>query len=399
MGLPPFYTARYVAVKSPVLSLLWMLSGAIIVFYTLIHSFLGQHNYVHREVPNLDVTFWQDISVDGTWWPSSVAALPSYCNMNFTRTDHEGLSWGSEQIGCKRPSETPGTYFYPESNEILVAFSIAHGIDPQYNSSDVWLYEGIEKSTIGFQLSFLSSKEHVAHVKDCEVIGNEDDEEHPEGYGIKSRYETLLPKKDYGEGYLLLSVEDIVKATGRSLDGNGSEAPLRLSGLEVVAKFDLRNYHNPYSWPFPFGNMFGLDLAWERKCTVRFEVLRDQFTPIEWFYNDTLPVAVQHGMRLYAIGSGSIGYFSLAALLEKLVLAFAAFGLAQVFLDLVWYYLLGEAETIARKAYRPLVLNNYKQDASPIGGQREETTERRWRGYRQAMRKEQRSADGQWSRV
>merc|ERR1740138_1119839 len=106
MTLPPFYTARYVEVRSPVLSLLWLLCGVGIVLYTLIHSLLGQHNYVHREVPNLDVTFWQDISVDGTWWPSSVAALPSYCNMNFTRTDHEGLSWGSEQIGCKRPSET-----------------------------------------------------------------------------------------------------------------------------------------------------------------------------------------------------------------------------------------------------------------------------------------------------
>eukprot|EP00746_Dinoflagellata_sp_MGD_P146782 gnl/MRDRNA2_/MRDRNA2_79216_c0_seq1.p1 gnl/MRDRNA2_/MRDRNA2_79216_c0~~gnl/MRDRNA2_/MRDRNA2_79216_c0_seq1.p1 ORF type:complete len:370 (+),score=32.01 gnl/MRDRNA2_/MRDRNA2_79216_c0_seq1:191-1300(+) len=362
MGLPPFYTARYVEVKSPLLSLLWLLCGTAIVSYTLIHSLLGEHNYVSRESPNLDITFWQDVSVDGTWWPRPSAELPWYCDMNFVRDDRDGLEWGSEHIGCKRPSEVPGTYFYPESNEVMVAFSIAHGTDPQYNSSDIWLYQDIEKSTIGFQLSFISSKEHVAHVTGCEVVGNPDDEDHPDGYGISSRYETLFPNKDYGEGYLLLSVEDILRAAGRRVESNGSEAPLRLSGLEVVAKFDLRNYAVPYSWPFHFGNIFGFEHAHDRKCTVRFEVLRDQFTPISWFYNGTVPVAVQHGMRLRAIGSGSIGYFSISVLLERLVLGCAAFSLAQVVLDLAWYYLLSEAETIARKAYRPLVINQWKHE-------------------------------------
>eukprot|EP00746_Dinoflagellata_sp_MGD_P025623 gnl/MRDRNA2_/MRDRNA2_160290_c0_seq1.p1 gnl/MRDRNA2_/MRDRNA2_160290_c0~~gnl/MRDRNA2_/MRDRNA2_160290_c0_seq1.p1 ORF type:complete len:374 (-),score=46.61 gnl/MRDRNA2_/MRDRNA2_160290_c0_seq1:29-1150(-) len=355
-ALPPFYTARYVEVRSPVLSLLWLLCGIVIVVYTLIHSLLGQHNYVHRETPNLDVTFWQDVSVDGTWWPTpNNMYKPSYCDMNFVVNNGDGLSWGSEHIGCKRPSETPGTYFYPSSNQILVAFSLAHGKDPQYNTRDVWLYEGIEKSSIGFQLSFISSKEHIAHVQDCVVIG---DDEHPEGYKIQSRYETLFPKKDYGEGYLILSVEDVLRAAGRRLDGNGSEAPLRLSGLEVVAKFDLRNYHVPYSWPLHFLNPLGFELAKEHRCTVRFEVLRDQFMPIKWFYHGTEPVALQHGLRLSAVGTGSIGYFSIFVLLEKLLLGFAAFGLAQVVLDLGWYYLYKEADTIAKHAYDPVVLNS-----------------------------------------
>merc|ERR1712050_354772 len=70
-----------------------------------------------------------------------------------------------------------------------------------------------------------------------------------------------------------------------------------------------------------------------------------------WFYDRTEPVAVQHGLRLVAIGSGSIGYFSLAALMEKLLVGFAAFSLAQVILDLGWYYLFSEADAIANVAF------------------------------------------------
>eukprot|EP00929_Paragymnodinium_shiwhaense_P039116 TRINITY_DN20570_c0_g1_i2.p1 TRINITY_DN20570_c0_g1~~TRINITY_DN20570_c0_g1_i2.p1 ORF type:complete len:367 (-),score=50.66 TRINITY_DN20570_c0_g1_i2:78-1094(-) len=331
--LPPFYTARYVEIRSPVLSLLWLICGAGIVLYTLVHSLLGEHNYVQREVPNMDVTFWQDLAVDGRWWPRPRENRAAYCDTNYTLRSNEGMLWGSEHIGCKRPGETPGTFFYPSSNSMLVALSIAYGSDPQYNTSDVYLYEDIALSTLGFQLSFITSREHVSHVRSCKVVG---DDEHPDGHTVQSRYEELYPKKDYGEGYLVLSVEDIMRAAGRNLDGKGSEGPLRLSGLEIVAKFDLRNYHKSFRWPFAFFNPFAATLANEQDCTVHFEVLRDQFTPVKWFYDGTQPVAVQHGLRLVAVGTGSVGYFSLAELLEKLLVAFAAFGFAQIVLDQMW---------------------------------------------------------------
>merc|ERR1711879_1075245 len=135
------YTARYVEVRSPVLSLVWLICGIAIVTYTLIHSLLGQHNYVHREVPNMDVTFWQDKAVDGNWWPQPSGDVLPYCGTNFTMNTSDGSSWGSQNIGCKKPGLTPGTYFYPSSNQMLVALSIAYGKDPQYNSNEVFIYE------------------------------------------------------------------------------------------------------------------------------------------------------------------------------------------------------------------------------------------------------------------
>lgn len=359
IGLPPFYTARYVKVHSPVLSLIWLLCGLGIVLYTLVHSLLGQHNYVFRENPNMDINFWQDMAIDGHWWPAPPKTRPAYCGMNFElNTSNErsdGMLWGSDSIGCMRPGANPGSYFYPSSNQMLVAFSIAYGKDPQYNSSEIYVYEDIGKSTLGFQLSFITSREHVSHVRDCRVVG---DEEHPDGNSISSRYDVLFPRHDYGEDYLLLSVEDILRAAGRNLDGRGSEGPLRISGLEIVAKFDFRNYHVPFRWPLHWWNPFRATLASAHECTVRFEVIRDQFTPVKWFYDRTEPVALQHGMRLIAIGSGSIGYFSLAVLLEKLLVGFAAFSFAQVLLDLGWYYLFSEADAIASRAYSSVELRS-----------------------------------------
>ncbi|CAE8737154.1 unnamed protein product, partial [Polarella glacialis] len=135
----------------------------------------------------------------------------------------------------------------------------------------------------------------------------------------------------------------------------GSEgAPLRLAGLELVATVNVRNYHVPFSWPFSSWNPLGLETADALECTVSFAVLRDQFTPVQWFYDRTSPVALQHGLRLVVAGTGSIGYYSFSQLIEKLLLGFAAFGCAQTLLDMAWYYLHPKAPVIATKAYQSL---------------------------------------------
>lgn len=60
------------------------------------------------------------------------------------------------------------------------------------------------------------------------------------------------------------------------------------------------------------------------------------------------------------MGTGRIGYFSFFALLQKLLLGFAAFGLAQVVLDLGWYYLFSEADSIAHHAYEKVQVRHGK---------------------------------------
>merc|ERR1712157_162082 len=102
----------------------------------------------------------------------------------------------------------------------------------------------------------------------------------------------------------------------------GSEGPLRLSGLEIAARVEIRSYHVPYRWPFLSWNPFGATPAGRPDCTVRFDVLRDTFTPVQWFYEGTKPVALQHGLRVTVVGTGSVGYFSYSELFEKVLLGF-----------------------------------------------------------------------------
>ena len=189
----------------------------------------------------------------------------------------DGMSWGNESIGCIRPENEVSTLFYAASNQVEVAFSLAEGSDPQYNTSQVYLYEGIEKSTVVFEVSFSTARETVPHVSECQAFGPPS-LEYPDGKPFPSRYEQLVPAADYGPGYLMLSIEDVLAAAGRNMADIGSEeAPLRLSGLEIVARVDLRNYQVPYRWPFRSWNPWRLPDASQIDCTVHFDVLRDQF--------------------------------------------------------------------------------------------------------------------------
>ncbi|CAL1134172.1 unnamed protein product [Cladocopium goreaui] len=325
------------------------LCGGAVVLWTLLVSLLGQHAYVERHVPNVDVAFWQDRSVDGSWWPN-LTSPASYCGMSFSAAYSDGMTWGSERIECIRPENEVSTLFYATSNQVEVAFSLAEGSDPQYNTSEVYLYEAIEKSTIVFEVSFSTARETAPHVSKCQAFG-------PDGTPFASRYEQLVPDTDYGPGYLMLSIEDVLAAAGRNMADIGSEAaPLRVSGLEIVARVDVRNYQVPYSWPFVSWNPWQLRDASHIDCTVHFDVLRDQFKVVQWFYEGRKPIALQHGLRLAVIGTGSIGYFSFGQLATQVLLGFTAFGLAQTCLDYGWFYLHRQAATIAGRAFSRLDL-------------------------------------------
>ena len=99
---------------------------------------------------------------------------------------------------------------------------------------------------------------------------------------------------------------------------------------------------------------------------MRFAVLRDQFTPVHWFYDRDRPSALQHGIRLIVLGTGSIGYFSWGALLTKTLLCATAFSLAQQLLDFAWYYLYPQSRLIAAKAYHPLDIREARVSSTSV---------------------------------
>jgi hypothetical protein len=352
--MPPFYNPCFVEVRNSVLSSVWLCLGAAIVVFQLVALF-GSHGYTDKYAPVVDVKFWQDVALDGNWWPSLQAAPAAYCNHAYEYNYSDGSRWGGPSVGCVRPQTARSTYFYPESNELRIATSIAYGENPQWNTTDVFIYEGIEDSTIALFPSVATPVETLQHVPDCRVFDTH-------GAPITNRYEALYPDHTYGNGVLLLSVSDLVAAAGKSLDGMGAEgAPLRLTGFEMVAHVDVRNYEG-FRWPFSLWNPFNLLPADTLECTVRFAVLRDQFTPVHWFYDRDKPAALQHGIRLVVLGTGSIGYFSWGALLTKTLLCFTAFSFAQQLLDMAWYYLYPHSRLIAAKAYQALDLRKHHLD-------------------------------------
>ncbi|CAK9098851.1 unnamed protein product [Durusdinium trenchii] len=296
----------------------------------------------------------EDRSVDGTWWPN-LTSSSAYCGMSFVAKYADGMSWGSDSISCIRPKDELSTLFYASSNQMQVAFSLAEGLNPQFNTSEVYLYEAIEQSTIVFEVSFSTSRETVSHLPGCWVAG------------LPNRYAQLVPGADYGEGYLMLSVEDVLSAAGRRMEDFGSEgAQLRLSGVEIVARVDVRNYHRPFTWPFHSWNPWRLPEARELECTVHFDVLRDQFNVVQWFHEGRRPIALQHGMRLAVVGTGSVGYVSLQQLATQVLLGFTAFGLAQTCLDYGWFYLHRQSSFIADRAFLRVNLDD-RGTAAPAG--------------------------------
>ena len=137
----------------------------------------------------------------------------------------------------------------------------------------------------------------MPHVSGCVALAQD-------GEAIPSRYKELHPEETYGAGFLQLSVQDVLQAAGlrevlllplmllllllvlltildsQGLNGKGAEGqPIRLSGLELAAYIDVRNYATPFLWPAKHWGArivtaLGLTRASDIGCTIRFEVLR-----------------------------------------------------------------------------------------------------------------------------
>jgi hypothetical protein len=200
MPLPPFYTARFVEVRSWWLSVIWLTLGVAIVLGQMAVMF-GNYGFAVKRSPEVDVAFWQDVATDGSgqYWvqrKSPHEPHAAYCS-NTTYFYDDSRAWGGAPIGCINPNRSVGTYVYPSPNELLFATSVARalpGQDPQWQSSQVFMYEGVEDATIMLKPSYATEDEVVEHVQDCRVITASGKP------GPATRYPKLHPKADYGPG-------------------------------------------------------------------------------------------------------------------------------------------------------------------------------------------------------
>ncbi|KAJ9447739.1 hypothetical protein DIPPA_13167 [Diplonema papillatum] len=295
-----FYTQRWLLVESRGLGMLYWCSFGAMVMWTFV-QLLMVNGFVDRYTPVVNVNFWQDLAVDGNAWYRDPSA-PPYCDRRYYWEDSK--AWGSDRIACLDPADAPRTtYFYQESDSVSLATSIAYGTE--YESNEVYVYKHVEKSILVLQPAYWTERE-TGEVSGCAAFG-------ADGRRLESRVRQLYPMRNASSvkwqersEYLMLSLEDVLRSAGVSLDDVGGEgAPLRLQGIELVAHVDVRNFNKPF-------RVFDDSLS----CEVRFRVLRNQFTLVRRFYDGTSVAAVQHGVKITTVATGSIGYPSVGALFE-----------------------------------------------------------------------------------
>eukprot|EP01059_Diplonema_ambulator_P026896 TRINITY_DN4438_c0_g3_i1.p1 TRINITY_DN4438_c0_g3~~TRINITY_DN4438_c0_g3_i1.p1 ORF type:complete len:369 (+),score=120.29 TRINITY_DN4438_c0_g3_i1:96-1202(+) len=313
-----FYTQRWLMVESRALGMIYWGSLAFMGVWTIV-QLLMSNGYVERHRPEVSVNFWQDKAVDGNWWYQN-EEVPAYCDHKYYWGS--GTEWGSEKVACVDPSTKPrSTFFYQDVTTASVATSIAYGTE--WESNDIRLYKDMEKVTLAFQPSYWTNYE-TADIHGCKAYDLD-------GKEVRSRVLSLYPTRNASSAtwqerdeYLILSLEDILGAAGRGFDDIGGEgAMLRLQGVELVAHFDVRNYHIPFH------------PSSEIECTVHFKVLRDQFTLVKRFYQYDEEVAVQYGIKVRVVSTGSIGYPCLRSFFETLVVGLGGLALAQTIVDFV----------------------------------------------------------------
>lgn len=267
-----------------------------IAVWSIVQCF-WQHSYVLRPQTYLETNFWRYSAVDGNWWYQNESDVKRhYCDRkHWWANDSSYGIWGSDQVRCRAPVDERTTFFYFDDNSAKVATSIAYG--NELNATDIYLYQDVEKVTIAFQINYYNEVA-TEEVRGCRAFDFE-------GAEVESRRPAVAlaagdPEALQQDGVLLLSVEDILRATGKAWDDDGKEEgpplPLRLQGIELIAEVKLDNYREPFS----FSNA--------TVCTVRFRVFRDQFTEVQRFYRGEELIGIQHGLRLRVIGSASLGY-------------------------------------------------------------------------------------------
>ena len=319
-----FYTQRWLLVESKGLGLLYWGAMASMVFWVFLQLLIS-NGFVDRYTPFISVNFWQDRAIDGHWWyKATKGSEPEYCGHKYYWGD--GTDWGSESVKCINPEELPNsTFFYQDDDGFSIATSIARGTE--WTSDDVRLYRDIEHATVVFQPSLWTERE-TSDISGCTIYGSD-------GKKINSRVLELYPNRNKTsdiwqerEEYILISLKDILSAVNKTWDDIGGEnARLRLQGIELVAHVDVRNFHKAFS---PSSDL---------ECTIRFAVLRDQFTLVKRFYDKDSVVAVQHGLKMRVVTTGSIGYPSTRAFFETLVVGLGMLSLSQTIADFVAQFL------------------------------------------------------------
>lgn len=301
-------------------------------------SIVIKHAYVEWHTPEFDVHAWQDAAIDGNWFyvRNKSEHSPAYCGSSYFWDKSQ--AWGSDAIKCLSPHTEQTDFFVVNTNEVRVAFSIANGTE--WKSQELGLYQDIEYSTIVFQPSVWTTQEtsELFNCRAYDLDGNE----------IPSRWHQIYPNRN--ESRLMLSLKDIFYAAGVTPDDIGNErAMLRLQGIQLVAHIDVKNYHMPF--------VFDSNLT----CKVSFKVLRDQFTVVQRFYTPTgTSSALQYGLRLKIIGTGSIGYPSAACAIATFVVGLAMINMATVVTDIFAQFVHPKREMIISGTCKLLDLEREK---------------------------------------
>eukprot|EP01064_Diplonema_japonicum_P007863 TRINITY_DN1548_c1_g1_i1.p1 TRINITY_DN1548_c1_g1~~TRINITY_DN1548_c1_g1_i1.p1 ORF type:complete len:382 (+),score=92.58 TRINITY_DN1548_c1_g1_i1:53-1147(+) len=344
-----FYTQRWLMVESKGLGLIYWGALLFMGFWTIV-QLLMSNGYVERHVPKVSVNFWQDRAVDGNWWYQNEGER-EYCDTRYFWG--EGTSWGSEKISCLDPANHPRTtFFYQDADTASVATSIAYGTE--WESNKVHLYKDMDKITLALQPSYWTEKE-TADIEGCKAYDIN-------GKQIASRVLDLYPNRNATSDtwqerveYLILSLEDILGGANRTFSDIGGEgAMLRLQGVELVAHLDVRNYHVPFH------------PSDELECKIQFRVLRDQFTLIKRFYSADEEVAVQYGVKIRVVTTGSIGYPCLRAFFETLVVGLGGLALAQTIVDFVAQFIHPRKVAINKASVDTLILEEGAASAVPL---------------------------------
>eukprot|EP00754_Rhynchopus_humris_P002335 Rhum_TRINITY_DN11290_c0_g3::Rhum_TRINITY_DN11290_c0_g3_i1::g.43711::m.43711 len=314
-----FYTQRWLLVESRGLGLLYWGTLAGVAFWTFFLQLVMHNSFVARHKPEVSVNFWQDRAIDGNWWYRTKKD-PEYCDRPYYWGGAK--DWGSDSVACLDPADHPNsTFFYQTTGSVSVATSIAYGTESY--SDKVRLYKGIENTTLVLQPSYWTEKE-VSFIPGCVAYDTE-------GRVVKSRVLEVYPNRNASsvvwqerEEYLMLSLADILRAANVTFDDIGDEdAMLRLQGVELIAHVDVRNYHKPFR------------PSSELECSVRFRIVRNQFTLAKRFYEKDAVYAVQYGVRINVVATGSVGYPDLRAFLNTIVLGLGGFAVAQTLADFV----------------------------------------------------------------
>lgn len=144
----------------------------------------------------------------------------------------------------------------------------------------MYVYEGIEHSTIVLAPSFSTKFKAVPHVHGCIAIAND---------GVtpmRNRYAEIHPGQTYGAGFLQLSVQDVMTAAGTGMNYSGGEGTCTprcrpawfLNRAESVSTISY--LYNGFFWISSLFFTFHFIVLFSRSSCVEYSLVHPSLPPV-----------------------------------------------------------------------------------------------------------------------